>query len=92
LSPNRKLVCGILLVAVSPFFIFYTEIADQPYPYGSGINPPPGTVYLNYNSYYIFFGMFLLATGIVLVVASYYHREGSELTGVANDEQRAKTD
>jgi hypothetical protein len=81
LSLKRKLlrllslVCGILLIVASPFFIFHTETADQPYPYGSGsigINPPPGTVYLNYNFYYILVGAFLLTAGIALIVASYY--------------------
>lgn len=72
------LVCGILLIVASPFFIFHTEKADHPYPYTdrSGGGPvPPGIVYLNYNFYYILFGVFLLMAGIVLIVASYYHHE-----------------
>jgi hypothetical protein len=71
-----SLTCGVLLIVASPFFIFHTEETQYPYPYYSsntrGINPPPGIVYYNYNSYYVFFGMFLLAAGIVLTVASYY--------------------
>ncbi len=70
-------MCGVLLVAASPFFIFHTDETLYPYPaYANsgvrGIQPPPGIVYYNYNSYYVFFGMFLLAAGIVLIVASYY--------------------
>jgi len=75
-----SLVCGILLIAISPFFIFHTEETQYPYPpyAGSsvrGIPSPPGIVYYNYNSYYVFFGMFLLAAGIVLIVASYYYHD-----------------
>jgi formate hydrogenlyase subunit 3/multisubunit Na+/H+ antiporter MnhD subunit len=84
LSLSRKLlrllslICGILLVVISPFFIFHTEKADQPYPFTSrsGGGPvPPGTIYLNYNFCSILFGVFLLMAGIVLIVASYYHHE-----------------
>jgi hypothetical protein len=76
------LICGVLLIVASPFFIFHTEATEYPYPaYSSsnvrGINPPLGIVYYNYNSYYIFFGMFLLASGIVFIIASYYrHGDG----------------
>ena len=41
---------------------------------------------------YAWFGVFLLTTGIVLVVASYYHNSGSELMRVANEEKMAKID
>jgi hypothetical protein len=93
LSSSRKLlrllslICGILLIVASPFFIFHTEETEYPYPYYSsntrGINPPPGIVYYNYNSYYVFFGMLLLAAGIVLIVASYYrHGEANNLATV----------
>jgi hypothetical protein len=83
LSSRRKLlrflslIVGTVLIAASPFFIFHTEATEYPYPaYSSsnvrGINPPLGIVYYNYNFYYVFFGMFLLASGIVFIIASYY--------------------
>ena len=79
-----SLVCGVLLIAASPFFIFHTEETLYPFPaYANsgvrGIQPPPGIVYYNYNSYYVFFGMFLLAAGIVLIVASYYHHDETDM-------------
>jgi len=70
------LVCGILLIVASPFFIFHLEKGYYP-PNVSGIKPPPGQDYdfLAYNIYYTSFGVFLLIAGIVLIVASYYHHE-----------------
>ena len=76
MAQTSCLICGVLLIVASPFFIFHTEATEYPYPYYSGnvrgINPPIGIVYYNYNSYYVFFGMFLLATRIVFVIGSYY--------------------
>jgi hypothetical protein len=73
LSLRRKLlrllslICGILLIAVSPFLIFHPEKIYYPHP-----SIAPG-YFWGYNTYYILFGAFLLIVGLILVIASYYY-------------------
>jgi hypothetical protein len=66
-----SLVCGVLLMIVSPFFIFYR---DSNYP--PGYRGLPSTFP---NPYYNFFGVFLLIAGFVLIVASYYRHGETNL-------------
>jgi hypothetical protein len=60
------LVCGVLLIVASPFLIFHPEKIYYSFP-----SPAPG-YYWGYNIYYVLSGAFLLAAGMVLIVASYY--------------------
>ena len=61
-------ICGALLIAISPFFIFHTEKIYYSFP------SPPG-YFWGYSTYYVLFGVFLFIAGPVLIVASYYHHE-----------------
>jgi uncharacterized membrane protein HdeD (DUF308 family) len=82
LSLSRKLlrllslVCGIVLIVVSPFLIFHPEKVYYP-DYVRGIGPPD--YFWGYSIYNILFGVFLLMAGIVLIVASYYHHDETDM-------------
>jgi hypothetical protein len=84
LALKRKLlrllsfICGALLIAISPFFIFHIEFEEPPSTF-----PPVDYSYavqqMWIHTYYIIFGVFLFIAGLVLIVASYYHHEETHL-------------
>jgi hypothetical protein len=68
------LTISVPLLIFSPQYIFHVEKVPRIYPIS--LIPSPSSDYVwAFNVYYISFGLFLLITGLVLIVASYYHHE-----------------
>ena len=68
------LTISVPLLIFSPQYIFHVEKVPRIYPIS--LIPSPSSDYVwAFNVYYISFGLFLLITGFVLIVASYYHHE-----------------
>jgi hypothetical protein len=78
LLTSAFLATSFVLLVFSPQYIFYMEKVPRTYPIS--LIPSPSSEYVwALNIYYILFGVFLLAAGMVLIVASYYRREETNL-------------
>jgi hypothetical protein len=78
LLKSTFLATSFVLLVFSPQYIFYMEKVPRTYPIS--LIPSPSSEYVwAFNIYYILFGVFLLAAGIVLTVASYYRHGETDL-------------
>lgn len=78
LLKSTFLATSFVLLAFSPQFLFYMEKVPRTYPIS--LIPSPSSEYVwALNIYYTLFGVFLLASGIVLIVASYYRHGETNL-------------
>ena len=67
-----SLVCGILLIAISPLLIFHTEFEEPTFgPISGSYAREQFWIHI----YSLIFGLFLFIVGLVLIVASYYHHD-----------------
>jgi heme/copper-type cytochrome/quinol oxidase subunit 2 len=73
-----SLICGIVLTVSSIFFIFHVAFGEFP----NNFNPMSSSdaeQQFWIHTYSLILGLFLFIAGFVLVVASYYHRQETNL-------------